>query len=80
MPVLKAELHTLPIGGDAAVKKVTPPLQGNIVKTIHDGNAIIHIADDCVAKTPEEIDKVLEDYHAAGWRIIESLEAEKEGG
>jgi hypothetical protein len=78
MPVPKPQQHTLPIGGAAVVRR---PVKSqalpvpNIVKTYQFGNSTVHIADNAYRdKTPEEIEKVLEDYHAAGWRIIESLE------
>jgi len=48
----------------------------NIVKTYRIGGSTIHIADNYVAKTPEEVEKVLDRLHAVGWRIVEDL-AEK---
>lgn len=48
---------------------------GNIVETYKLGNTTVHICDDCFAKTPEEIKKVLDDYHAAGWAIVLDLAA-----
>jgi hypothetical protein len=62
--------HTLK-RGDAAVKKNKFPDEPNIIETYEIGNSIIHIADNHIVKTPEEIDKVLDDFHAAGWRIVE---------
>jgi len=46
---------------------------GNVVKTIQDGNTTVLICDDFAAKTPEEIEKVLVEYHAAGWAIAQRL-------
>lgn len=45
----------------------------NIVETYQLGKTVVHIADDFVAKTPEEIEKVLDDYHDAGWVIAQKL-------
>ncbi|QJD87879.1 hypothetical protein [Cohnella herbarum] len=50
----------------------------NIVKTYKFGNSTVHIADNFVAKTPDDIKKVLDRYHAAGWAIIEELIAKGE--
>jgi len=77
MPVLKNQEHMLPIGGDAGVKKKAP-LHGNIVKTMMIGNTTIHFCDDCIVETEEEVDQVLERFHAAGWAIIEDLVARGE--
>lgn len=74
MPVPIKQLHTLPLGGAAAVKKQKVLPEPNIVKTYQLGNSTVHIADNAYRDmTPEEIEKVLDEYHAAGWRIIESL-------
>jgi len=48
--------------------------EGNVGYTIQIGNTTIRICDDFCARTPEEIEKVLEEMHAAGWAIIESLQ------
>lgn len=77
MPVPKLQPHTLPLGGVAAVSKPNQTKElpeQNIVKTYQFGNSTVHIADNAYRdKTPAEIEQVLEDYHAAGWRIIQSL-------
>lgn len=46
--------------------------EGNIVYTTQIGNTMIRICDDFCARTPEEVEKVLDDFHAAGWAIVES--------
>lgn len=71
--VLPQTLHTHIARGNAAMKKNRFKRQGNIVHTIQEGNTTIHICDDSFAKTPEDVDRILEDMHAAGWAIIESL-------
>lgn len=58
------------------MKKRKAPLLGNVVKTIQDGNTTILICDDFIAKTPEEIEKVLDRFYASGWRIVEELIAQ----
>lgn len=78
MPVLLTAPHTLNRGGDAAMKKRKPPLWGNVVKTMKIGNATILICDDCIVKSPEEIEEVLDRFHAAGWAIVEDLIAKGE--
>lgn len=46
---------------------------GNIVQTYFIGNAKIHICDDLLAKTPEEIEKVKTEFRAAGWKIVNNF-------
>ena len=61
--------------GAAAVgksKKREVKLDGNVVETYKIGQTTIRICDDYVAQTPEEIDRILDDFHAVGWAIIES--------
>ena len=41
-------------------------------KTLKIGKTIIHIINP-PQMTPEEIEQVLKDYHAAGWAIIDEL-------
>ncbi|QMV43717.1 hypothetical protein [Cohnella cholangitidis] len=60
------------------MKKEKAPLHGNIVKTMMIGNTTINFCDDCIVKTPEELEKVLDRFHAAGWAIIEELVAKGE--
>lgn len=52
--------------------KPQPLEKGNIVETYQIGLTTVHICDDYVAKTPEDIEKVIDDMHAVGWKIIES--------
>ncbi|WP_144940175.1 hypothetical protein [Paenibacillus sp. 32O-W] len=56
--------------------KPKPLEKGNIVETYQIGKTTVHICDDHVAKTQEEIEKVIDEMHTAGWKIIESA-AEK---
>ncbi|SMG56470.1 hypothetical protein [Paenibacillus aquistagni] len=54
---------------------------GNIVETFYSGDSVIHICDDCVLKTEEEIQAALRKYHLAGWAIILStLKKKHEAG
>lgn len=80
--VLNAAPHTLVTRGDAAMSKPKRrqfKREGNIVYTTKIGNTTIRICDDFVARTPEEIEKVLDEMHAAGWAIIESLQRKDDG-
>lgn len=52
--------------------------EGNIVETYQIGQSIVYICDDHVAKTQDEIEKVINDMHAAGWKIIEGAAAKGE--
>lgn len=59
--------------GDAEMMKKKPPVEPNIVQTYQLGNTKVQIADNFVARTPEEIEKVLNNLHNAGWKIIDEL-------
>lgn len=50
--------------------------KGNIVETYRFGNTIVHICDDCIVKTPEEKERVLAQFYAAGWAIVRRLRSE----
>lgn len=52
--------------------------KGNIVKTYQLGNATVHICDDFIVKTPEEVETILEALHAVGWAIFEAAAARGE--
>ena len=67
----------IPIRGDATVKHKEHLNKGNIVEIMHIGNTTVQIADDYCARTSETIEQVLEQYHHAGWAILESLAAKK---
>lgn len=67
------ELHRLYQRGETAVKKSKLPVVPNIVETYKLGNATIHICDNFIRTDPAEIEKVLDDFHAAGWAIIDEL-------
>lgn len=49
---------------------------GNIVETYTIDGTTIHICDDFVVRTPEEIEKVLKDMHAVAWKIVLRLRSE----
>lgn len=70
--VLPKAPHTLCARGDVAMKRRQFKREGNIVYTTQIGNTTIRICDDFCARTPEEVEKVLDDFHAAGWAIVES--------
>lgn len=46
---------------------------GNIVETYQFGRTTVHICSDSFVKTPEEVERVLDEMHDAGWIIIEKL-------
>lgn len=77
MAVPQASLHTL-YRGEATVKQSKAPVVPNIVETYQIGGSTIHICDNFIRTDPAEIEKVLDDFHAAGWRIIEELAAKGE--
>lgn len=64
--------------GDSEMKQKPDKIIPNIVHTYHIGNSKVHIASNSFAKTPEEVEKVLKEYHAAGWRIVDQVAASKE--
>ncbi|MCL6558543.1 MAG: hypothetical protein K6U74_07020 [Firmicutes bacterium] len=72
--VLPKVPHTLCARGDAAMPKRKDKFKrdGNVVFTTRIGNTTIRICDDFCARTSEEIERVLDDMHAAGWAIVES--------
>lgn len=45
-------------------------LEGNVVESYQIGQTTIRICDDFVARAPEEIERVLHEFHAAGWAIM----------
>ncbi|WP_068778205.1 hypothetical protein [Paenibacillus sp. GM2] len=49
---------------------------GNVIKEITYGNVHISICDDCFEKTPEGIERILSEYHAAGWIIANQIIAQ----
>ncbi|WP_432400856.1 hypothetical protein [Wukongibacter sp. M2B1] len=46
--------------------------------TYHFGNTVVHIVDS-KSKTPEEIEKILEEYHRVGWEIWKDILKNKGG-
>jgi len=44
----------------------------NIVEEYQIGGSTIQIADDFVRSDPAEIERILDDMHRAGWKIIQS--------
>jgi len=77
MPVPQQLPHMIPVRGEMAMKSKLHLHAGNIVETMFIGNTTVQIADDFCAKTPEEIELVLEQFHAAGWAILETLAAKE---
>jgi hypothetical protein len=65
MPVLATQKHTHITRGDASVKQQPDA-------TYKIGNSTVNIFAP-PPMTEEEIDKVLDDFHLAGWAIIEEL-------
>ena len=49
------------------------PAVGNVVKRIQDGNTTVIICDDYVERTPEGIERVLSNFDAALWAIVDGL-------
>jgi hypothetical protein len=50
------------------------PLEPIIVETYQFGGSTVHICSNYFAKTPEEKERVLKDFHAAGWKIIRKIQ------
>lgn len=62
-------------GRDAQVPKNNLPLpEANIVETYSIGESKVHICDNYMAKTPEEINKVVMDMHEKAWAIIRDIQ------
>lgn len=49
-------------------KKPLP--EGRIVETYHYGNSTVHISDACIVHDPDEIEKIIDNWHEIGWAII----------
>lgn len=45
----------------------------NIVETYTFGESKVHICDNYMAKTPEEVQKVLKDMYSAAWKIVRDV-------
>jgi len=60
------------------VMPIKRPNQGNVVETFRIGGTTINICDDFFAQDEYEVEKVLDDLHAAGWAIINDLAAKGE--
>jgi len=71
--------HIHVTGGVPLVKKNRVVDKPNIVKTYQFGKTTVHIADNYIAKTPEEMEKVDRDVHAALWPIIDEMEQKRSG-
>mgnify|MGYP001427496398 CR=1 FL=1 len=63
MAVHAASAHTLNKGETA---------MPNVVEEYKIGGSTIQIADDYVRTDPEEIERILDDMHRAGWKIVQS--------
>ncbi|GIO13575.1 hypothetical protein J19TS2_31300 [Cohnella xylanilytica] len=50
-------------------KTQAPVLKGNIVETTMIGNTTVHVCDDFIVTDPDEIERVLDEYYAAGWAM-----------
>lgn len=50
--------------------------EGNIVQTNRVGGAVVNIRDDCFARTEQEKERVLAEYHAIGWGIARRIFSE----
>ena len=70
MPVPLARAHT-PIEKGARVME-----RPNIVETYKIGGSTIQIADNYVRTDPDEIERILDEFHAAGWAIWNKLQEE----
>ncbi|MDO7908470.1 hypothetical protein Q5741_18885 [Paenibacillus sp. JX-17] len=57
-------------------KKPLP--EGNVIETYQFGETTVQICDDFVAKTPEQIRKVIFEMHAKGWAIINDMKPKSE--
>lgn len=69
--------HTHNPRGDAAVEKSKSkiPLEPEIVETYKFGGSTVHICSNYFAKTPEETQRVLDNFHAVGWKIVKQIQA-----
>lgn len=54
-------------------KSKMPLPEPNIVETYNIDGSTIHICDNYVAKTPEEIEKVVKNLYSAAWKIVRSI-------
>lgn len=80
MAVLPTLTHILPQGSGATMTRMTKKeeilkmvREANIVKTINNGGATILIADNYCAKTPEDIEKVVQEYYSVGWLVVRRM-------
>lgn len=76
MPVPTVLPHIYPRRREMRMSGQTKQFNGNVVEKVVSGNATIYICDDYCAKTSEDIEKVIAEYHAAGWAIAERILAE----
>lgn len=77
MAVLQELSHTHNPRRDAAMtnEKSKIPLEPEIVETYKFGGSTVHICSNYFAKTPEEAQRVLDNFHAAGWKIVRQIHA-----
>ncbi|MDU0332566.1 hypothetical protein RW092_20555 [Paenibacillus sp. 3LSP] len=80
MAVPQQSEHTHNPGRDAAMTKGRSkiPIDPVIVKTYKIGGSTVHIGSNFFAKTPEEKERVLRDFHEAGWKIVRKIQ--EQGG
>lgn len=71
--------HSIIPRGNAAVKKAKTVIKNpTIVETYNFGGTTVRIASDCIAQTQEEIDKIVANYYAAAWTIVEAAAAKEQ--
>lgn len=74
MAVLPAKSHSLYQRGEAAMRQnKNGCMVPNIVETYQIEGSTIHICDNFIRTEPAEIQRVLDEYHAAGWAIVREL-------
>lgn len=49
------------------------PLEPVIVETYKFGGSTVHIGSNYFAQTPEEVQRVLDNFQAVGWKIVRKI-------
>lgn len=70
VPIGSAHIHPAK-GAGVMRKKIEKP---NIVETYNIGGSTIHIADNFIRKDPDEIERIIDEFHAIGWMIHQEFE------
>lgn len=80
MAVPQGLVHTHETGRDVAmakklsVKKLpVHEIEPNIVETYKFGESTVHICDNYMARTPGEVEQILQDFERIGWKIVHSI-------